>query len=421
MRPATKTLREVKLSNGKLARIKYRAGTATRFLYVQFKGEANLRVIKPKIFCSSPEHTEALDRAEAVIRAEFDNIKYRNTEDFPLEPNHVSVADALEYYLDTKEGIEKNKTASFAVKAFLQYLKHIDKANMILSECRPTVINNFIRHLNKHGKKTNGGQRSVRGIQTYAAYITTGLNYAQKMSELIDDNDNGYDFQFVKRTEFVLTMPNVKHVQSILSRKDDKKPKEIFDPKYLAALLNTLNLRNKKETELYKFVIVAMYTGARPIHILQGEWYKTIIEKKGAYLKSLDAGVDYELIRGTKRRPLIRLAPGLVKHLNEWQQSKIYTLKNNIDETQRQINSMMAYRCKHVGIPTFTSSCFRHTVATMLSENDVPQHKIFLGHATGITENHYVHASQNYQGKCIEEITGFMKEVAQLTDKPIYV
>lgn len=224
-----------------------------------------------------------------------------------------------------------------------------------------------------------------------------------------------------------------------------KKEKEISDIKYfkdeeIKLIENEATRKYSNGRDVYRLgysIILLMYTGMRVGEMLALTWddidfeNKTITVNKNAVAATEDGERKMTIQDSTKTKKSTRIIPMTSKAMEALRYIKnitgdndyVISSKNNKLIHPENINRMFHSILVNVGIMkpkaerreddiSYGVHTLRHTFASLLFKNNCEIKVIseILGHAdTKITENIYIHLSQEQKKKAIENIDGFIK------------
>jgi integrase len=164
---------------------------------------------------------------------------------------------------------------------------------------------------------------------------------------------------------------------------------------------------------LCRFLLITLYTGSRPGAVLRAAW------ERGPGLSVVDTvrGVFHRHADGaretSKRQPTVRLAPGLLEHLQRWERMDAVKEPRQIHVVTfngRPIASAktaLARACSLAGLSGgVTAYTLRHTAASWLVAKGLPTRKVadFLGTSEPMILNNYGHLAPNYQDEAAAAI-----------------
>lgn len=224
-----------------------------------------------------------------------------------------------------------------------------------------------------------------------------------------------------------------------------RKEKEISDIKYfneeeVKLIENEATRKFSNGRDVYRLgysIILLMYTGMRVGEMLALTWddidfeNKTITVNKNAVAATEDGERKMNVQDSTKTKKSTRIIPMTSKAMEALRYIKnitggndyVISSKNNKLIHPENINRMFHSILVNVGIMkpkaerrvddvSYGVHTLRHTFASLLFKNNCEIKVIseILGHAdTKITENIYIHLSQEQKKKAIENIDGFIK------------
>ena len=224
-----------------------------------------------------------------------------------------------------------------------------------------------------------------------------------------------------------------------------KKEKEISDIKYfkeeeIKLIENEATRKYSNGRDVYRLgysIILLMYTGMRVGEMLALTWddidfkNKTITVNKNAVAATEDGERKMTVQDSTKTKKSTRIIPMTYKAMEALKYIEnitgdndyVISSKNNKLIHPENINRMFHSILVNVGIMkpkverraddvSYGVHTLRHTFASLLFKNNCEIKVIseILGHAdTKITENIYIHLSQEQKKKAIENIDGFIK------------
>lgn len=149
-----------------------------------------------------------------------------------------------------------------------------------------------------------------------------------------------------------------------------------------------------------RFILVALYTGSRAGVVCSA----TFEPEPGHARIDLDRGVLYRRPEGEretkKRRPPVRLPPGLLAHMRRWRaHGQRYAVQWNSEPIRTRINKGFNAVAADAGLKGVTPHVLRHTAATWLMQSgaDLWESAGYLGMTTATLERVYAHHHPNFQ------------------------
>lgn len=291
-------------------------------------------------------------------------------------------------------------------------------------------------------------------VYPYIGYIPineVSVHDVQSMINALSETDLSYStikkayeaVNSVMKVYRVRTQTALNPCEGVLLPK--RKEKEISDIKYfkeeeIKLIENEATRKYSNGRDVYRLgysIILLMYTGMRVGEMLALTWddidfeNKTITVNKNAVAATEDGERKMTIQDSTKTKKSTRIIPmtskamGALRYIKNITGDNDYVIssKNNKLIHPENINRMFHSILVNVGIMkpkverrlddvSYGVHALRHTFASLLFKNNCEIKVIseILGHAdTKITENIYIHLSQEQKKKAIENIDGFIK------------
>lgn len=291
-------------------------------------------------------------------------------------------------------------------------------------------------------------------VYPYIGYIPineVSVHDVQSMINALSETDLSYStikkayeaVNSVMKVYRVRTQTALNPCEGVLLPK--RKEKEISDIKYfkeeeIKLIENEATRKYSNGRDVYRLgysIILLMYTGMRVGEMLALTWddidfeNKTITVNKNAVAATEDGERKMTIQDSTKTKKSTRIIPMTSKAMEALRYIKnitgdndyVISSKNNKLIHPENINRMFHSILVNVGIMkpkverrlddvSYGVHALRHTFASLLFKNNCEIKVIseILGHAdTKITENIYIHLSQEQKKKAIENIDGFIK------------
>lgn len=291
-------------------------------------------------------------------------------------------------------------------------------------------------------------------VYPYIGYIPINeisVHDVQSMINALSETDLSYStikkayeaVNSVMKVYRVRTLTALNPCEGVLLPK--RKEKEISDIKYfneeeVKLIENEATRKFSNGRDVYRLgysIILLMYTGMRVGEMLALTWddidfeNKTITVNKNAVAATEDGERKMNVQDSTKTKKSTRIIPMTSKAMEALRYIKnitgdndyVISSKNNKLIHPENINRMFHSILVNVGIMkpkverreddvSYGVHTLRHTFASLLFKNNCEIKVIseILGHAdTKITENIYIHLSQEQKKRAIENIDGFIK------------
>lgn len=291
-------------------------------------------------------------------------------------------------------------------------------------------------------------------VYPYIGYIPineVSVHDVQSMINALSETDLSYStikkayeaVNSVMKVYRVRTQTALNPCEGVLLPK--RKEKEISDIKYfkeeeIKLIENEATRKYSNGRDVYRLgysIILLMYTGMRVGEMLALTWddidfeNKTITVNKNAVAATEDGERKMNVQDSTKTKKSTRIIPMTSKAMEALRYIKnitgcndyVISSKNNKLIHPENINRMFHSILVNVGIMkpkverrvddvSYGVHTLRHTFASLLFKNNCEIKVIseILGHAdTKITENIYIHLSQEQKKRAIENIDGFIK------------
>lgn len=155
-----------------------------------------------------------------------------------------------------------------------------------------------------------------------------------------------------------------------------------------AALLRAARREPQARRHLPRFILLALYTGARKGAVLDLQW--TQVDFLAGTIKLNPPG----RAQTKKKRPVVPMTDKLRAHLRRWhRKSNSPYVVARLGEGVESIKNSFASACETAGLDGVTPHTLRHTCGTWLAQAGVDLWKIagWLGHSLARTTELYAH------------------------------
>lgn len=376
-----------------------------------------------KVMAFGPGDAEAIDTARSIVQQVFGS-QLGSVVRNPCDVTMTEAMDARLQHLSLGETVRATYKSS--CKQFTVYMRLAGKPKLTVLELDSGMVDGFMRWL------THDRGIKITTAKQYAAYVVSAWKLAQEPTETREmGRDRIYKkIQLCKPTGTTVKSPSrsIGKLAKKLGVTYERTSKNIGSAATWAKILDAVNLDNEREVSVMRAIIIGLFTGLRPEHIAQIDWskfdrhvgqfgYAAIDTKEAAH------GMYHA---DNKGRPDIRIAAGLLRHLDEWQAEFVYhdvTKPEDARERRQAINCRtsrtMKDLCERAGLTgdeRVTMSSTRHTVYTLIA--DLPGYKRWMGHdQSAIDTVHYLKRSDDWYAEIIAKIDGFIAEINSRTTR----
>ncbi|WP_456777746.1 hypothetical protein [Bradyrhizobium sp. USDA 3315] len=251
---------------------------------------------------------------------------------------------------------------------------------------------------------------SAGTIARNLSVISAAFKFACKVQIVVDGLDREKEVLLLDSAPNVYTQ--AKDVAELTALPDSEPRDWLPTLEQLGHFIDAIDVRQEN---LFRFVILALNTWARPEAILdlrtdkQVEWNIGLIDLNPPGRRQTK-----------KHRPKIRLTENLRGWLKHWDRSAPMTWDDQPITTMKRTFKRHAVAC---GLPSFTQYTIRHFMATSVRRAKPPvskeQRDVWLGHDDGRTASWYEHHDPDFLEDARRATEEIIEELQRHTQRPL--
>ena len=355
--------------------------------------------------------TEILDEAKERLIALAGASKTETSR----SPNRVMLIAALDHYYENdikdKPSAEQAFRAVCLVRDFLTEKVLPTASVSAFGPIRQREFMQWCRDTHEHSANTIARNLSV---------VSAALRYGKRLVVIKDGLGNQQEVQLLDMAPDVVTQAT--RVAELLNLPAPT-PREWL-PTY-EEFGRFIDAIDKRKENLFRFVILALNTWARPQTVIDFRDNEGTINRRFGTIDLNPPGRRQTI----KYRPKIRLTDNLRGWLDEW-------AKDEIEEGQERapmmwdgapVSAIKRTFVRHAddnGLPNFTPGTIRHFMATMVRRQKPPvdkeQRDVWLGHDEKRTANAYESFDPDYLADCMQATDSVIAELQKHTKRPLF-
>lgn len=335
--------------------------------------------------------------------------------DTSRSPDRVMLMVALDHYYDHDVGSKPSADQAFrAIGLVRDFLTEKLLPTAAVSAFGPIRQREFMTwSRDKHDHSANTIARNL-------SVVSAAFRFCKRLVVIKDGLGNDQEIQLLDMAPDVVTQAN--RVAELLDLPAPS-PREWL-PTY-EELGRFIDAIDKRKENLFRFVILALNTWARPQTVLDFRDNEATVNRRFGTIDLNPPGRRQTI----KYRPKIRLTANLSGWLDEWQ-------KDEIDEGQERapmmwdgvpitaIKRTFVRHAEDCDLPSFTPGTIRHFMATMVRRQKPPvdkeQRDVWLGHDERRTANAYEAFDPDYLADCMQATEKVIAELQQHTKRPLF-
>ena len=376
--------------------------------------------------------TRAKQRALKLLSEIEDNKHHRYRAQSPAE---VSLLNVLNHYLkhrlksdDAKSGCQ---SAILCLERYFvnRHGRRLD--DVMTAEFSGAVQRDLIQFLaQENGPK--GKPLSFSSLLVYSRYYRAALNYACQPDQIRRGPFEIEDFQLLSHADhFAVSEEKISEWTGL--EPPQKGVRDIPLKEDFGRFFDSLDLTQSTDQGLFRYMILALNTGARARHILECDFRDQ--DQGGQVMRDRAGTASFINLKGhnvsikasrSKRRPTIRLTENLDGWLQIW--CSPHPVAPFLSATVSNIRKLVDKRCRPLGIPVLRPHLVRDFVATHLLKNTKDGGlgaSIWLGHlerskASVTTLEHYLGQDPDYLQNESDALDILMCELDELTSAALF-
>ena len=331
-------------------------------------------------------------------------------------PDVVTVLRALDHYYENDVKNKPSSTQAFrSIQLMGQFMKTLRlNAPPTVASFGPIRQREFMiwcRHQHDHSANTIARNLSV---------VSAAFRFAKRLVVVTDQLGNNREVQLLDMAPDVVTQAT--RVAELIDAPEPTPRDWLPTFEELGHFISTID---KRKENLFRFVVLAMNTWARPQTVIDFRDNAQTVNRRFGTIDLNPPGRRQTV----KYRPKIRLTDNLRGWLDEWQ-------KDEIEEGQERAPMMWdgvpitaikrtfvrhAEDCK---LPEFTPGTIRHFMATMVRREKPPvskeQRDVWLGHDEKRTANAYEAFDPEYLKACMQATEKVISRVQKHTKRTLF-
>lgn len=322
-------------------------------------------------------------------------------------PSSVMIRVALDHYY---ENDAKNKpSADQAFRAIVlvnEYLSEKIVPTAAVSAFGPLRQKEFMLWCaSKHGHTAGTIARNL-------AVVSAAFRFGRRLSVMRDAFGNEHEIQLLESAPDITTQP--KRVAELTSLAPSMPRDWLPSFKQLGQFIDAID---KRQENLFRFVILALNTWARPEAILDFRPSVQINREFGTL------NLNPPGRRQTKKyRPTIRLTDNLTGWLDEWGDGAPMIWDGKPVTTMKRTFKRLAVDC---GMDRFTQDTIRHFMATYVRRSKAPpvsqeQRDMWLGHDESRTANWYEHTDPDYLSEAMQATDNIIRDLQAYCSRSLF-
>lgn len=364
---------------------------------------------------------EARDKLIALVGA--------SNADGSRSPDRVMILSALDHYYENdiknKPSAEQAFRAIAIVKDFLD--AKMAKGSMVSSfgPIRQREFMQWCRAEHDH---------SAAYIARVLSVVSAAFRFGKRVVVVTDKLGNEHEVQLLDMAPDVVTQ--AKRVAELI---DIPEPKERDWLPTFEEFGRFIDAIDRRKENLFRFVIIALNTWARPSTILDFRDNEAAVNRRFGTIDLNPPGRRQTI----KYRPKIRLTSNLRGWLDLWGEEARHRLGGNggppLDGVPAEhhgapmtwdgepidaIKRTFVRHAEECGLPEFTPGLIRHFMSTMVRREKPPvskeQRDVWLGHDEKRTANAYEAFDPDYLADCMRATESVIRKLQKHTRRPLF-
>ncbi|WP_234186459.1 hypothetical protein [Shinella sp. NM-101] len=258
---------------------------------------------------------------------------------------------------------------------------------------------------------------SAAYIARVLSVVSAAFRFGKRVVVVTDRLGNEHEVQLLDMAPDVVTQ--AKRVAELI---DIPEPKERDWLPTFEEFGRFIDAIDRRKENLFRFVIIALNTWARPSTILDFRDNEATVNRRFGTIDLNPPGRRQTI----KYRPKIRLTSNLRGWLDHWREENPDAVAPMtwdgapIDAIKRTF----VRHAEECGLPEFTPGLIRHFMSTMVRREKPPvskeQRDVWLGHDEKRTANAYEAFDPDYLADCMRATESVMRKLQKHTRRPLF-
>lgn len=331
-------------------------------------------------------------------------------------PDAVSLSEVLMHYYDNDASTKPSADQAMrGIELVTQFMMDL-RLNGIptVSSFGPIRQREFMVWCrDHHGHSANTIARNL-------SVISAAFRFGKKLVVVVDQFGNKHEVQLLDMAPDVVTQAS--RVAELIGAPEPTPRDWLPTFEEFGRFIDSID---KRKENLFRFVILAMNTWARPQTVIDFRDNEQTVNRRFGVIDLNPPGRRQTV----KYRPKIRLTDNLRGWLDEWQ-------KDEIEEGQERapmswdgapitaIKRTFVRHAEDCKLPDFTPGTIRHFMATMVRREKPPvskeQRDVWLGHDEKRTANAYEAFDPEYLKNCMQATEKVIQKLQKHTKRPLF-
>lgn len=328
-------------------------------------------------------------------------------QDGSRSPASVMIVAALDHYYENDVKAKPSGDQAFrAIALMSEFLAEKIMPTAAVSTFGPIKQKEFMLWcVSKHGHAAGSIARNL-------AVVSAAFRFGKRLSVVKDGFGNEHEIQLLDSAPDVVTQP--KRVAELTALAPSMPRDWLPTFKQLGQFIDAID---KRQENLFRFVILALNTWARPEAIIDLRPGKQVNREFGTL------NLNPPGRRQTKKyRPTIRLTANLTGWLDEWGGDAPMIWDGKPITTMKKTFKRHAV---DAGMDRFTQDTIRHFMATHVRRSKKPpvsqeQRDMWLGHDESRTANWYEHNDPDYLSDAMQATENIIRELQAYCSRSLF-
>lgn len=322
-------------------------------------------------------------------------------------PERVMMLAALDHYYEHDVKLKPSGDQAFRaitiLKEYLAAKAGIGASVAAFGPIRQREFMQWCRDTHEHSASTIARNLSV---------ISAAFRFGKRLVVIRDKLGNEHEVQLLDMAPDVVTQAARVAELSDLPEPTPRDWLPTFEE--LGRFIDAID---KRQENLFRFVIIALNTWARPQTVIDFRDTDETVNRRFGTIDLNPAGRRQTV----KYRPKIRLTDNLRGWLDEWDTAAPMVWD---DEPIAAIKRTFVRQAAACLIPDFTPGTLRHFMATYVRREKPPvskeQRDVWLGHDEKRTANAYEAFDPEYLGDCMRATESVITQLQAHTTRPLF-
>lgn len=328
-------------------------------------------------------------------------------------PEVVTVMRALDHYYENDVKLKPSAEQAFRAIAIMEQFEASLRLNapMTIASFGPIRQREFMRWcLEKH-------EHSAAYIARLLSVVSAAFRFGKRIAIVVDELGNKHEIQLLDMAPDVVTQAS--RVAELINLPEPTPRDWLPTFEEFGRFIDAID---KRKENLFRFVILALSTWARPQTILDFRDNEATVNRRFGTIDLNPAGRRQTV----KFRPKIRLTNNLRDWLDHWAEEKNATEAPMTwdGEPIDAIKRTFVRHAEDCGLPDFTPGTIRHFMATMVRREKPPvskeQRDVWLGHDEKRTANAYEAFDPDYLADCMQATERVIEKLQKCTARPLF-